>query len=273
MATVQASDGVELYAEAHGEGVPLVLTPGYCQTHENFRGQVAPLVRAGARVILWDLRGHGRSGAPADPAGFAMARVVEDLGRILDWAAPGRPAVLGGLSFGGLASLHFALAHPERTRGLLLIDTGPGFKKPEAQARWQAQIERIAERLEAKGFEGYVDGRAAATAIGRRPDLPAAQAAGRAILAQDPHAVAAFGRRVAGPAPCVIDRLGEIRAPALVIVGAEDEPYLRAAEVMAARLTHARRVTIPGAGHVVNIEAAEAFDAAVVEFLKELPPV
>jgi pimeloyl-ACP methyl ester carboxylesterase len=266
-----ASDGVTLYAEAHGEGPPVLLSPGYCQTHENFRSQVAPLAAAGFRVVLWDYRGHGLSGAPPDPARYSMAQVVDDLGRVLDRAAPGRRAVLGGLSFGGLASLHFTLAHPERVRGLVLIASGPGFKNPEAQARWEEQVERIAARLEERGFEGYVDGRAARTAIGLRPELPAAQAAGRAILAQDPRAVARFGRRVAGPVPGVIDELGKLDVPTLVLVGERDADYLRAAEVMAARIPGAQHVLVPRGGHVVNIEEAEAFNRALLEFLAGLP--
>ena len=137
MTKIAASDGVELYVEAHGEGVPVVFSCAYCTTHENWRSQVAPLVEAGARVILWDFRGHGESGVPDDPAQYTLDQVVDDLARVLDWAAPGQPAVLAGLSFGGRASLNFALAHPERVRALFLIASGPGFKNPEAQARWE----------------------------------------------------------------------------------------------------------------------------------------
>lgn len=270
MARVAASDGLGLHAEAEGQGPPLLLSAGYCQTAENFRPQVGRYAAAGYRVVVWDYRGHGRSDAPLDPARYAMAQVVDDLGRVLDWAAPGAPAILGGLSFGGLASLHFALAHPERVRALLLFASGPGFKSPEAQARWEAQVGRIADRLEAKGFEGYVDGRAAATAIGLRPELPAAQAAGRAITAQDPRAVALFGRRVAGPVPTVIDALPSIRVPTLVLVGERDADYLRAADVMAARIPGAKRVAIPGAGHCANLEETDAFDRAVLDFLAGL---
>jgi pimeloyl-ACP methyl ester carboxylesterase len=272
MATVVAADGTPLYAEAHGSGPPLILSPGYCQTHENFRPQVEPLVAAGFRVVLWDYRGHGRSGVPEDPAAYSMARVVDDLGRVLDWAAPGRRAALGGLSFGGLASLHFALARPERVRALLLFSSGPGFKKPEAQAGWEAQVGRIADRLEKIGFEGFAEGRSGGTAIGRRPELPAAQAAGRAIEAQDPRGVARFGRRIAGPVPGVIDELARIDVPALVLVGALDTAYLRAAEVMSAKLPRARYVVIPDAGHVVNVEQADAFNRALIEFLRVIPP-
>jgi pimeloyl-ACP methyl ester carboxylesterase len=268
---VTASDGVRLYAEAHGRGEPVVFSPGYCQTHENFRPQVASFVAAGFRVVLWDYRGHGLSDAPQDPAAYSMPQVVDDLARVLHWAAPGQRAVVGGLSFGGLASQHYALGHPERVSALLLIASGPGFKNQKAQADWEAQIGRIADRLERVGFAGWASGRSAATAIGLRPELPAAQAAGRAIEAQSAAGVALFGRRVAGPAPSTIERLGEIRAPALVLVGALDGSYLRAAEVMKAKLPNARSVVIEGAGHCVNLEQSEAFDRAVLEFLRARP--
>lgn len=267
-AFVPASDGVRLYAEVHGEGEPIVFSPGFCQTHENFRPQVAPFVAAGFRVVLWDYRSHGLSEAPASPAAYSMTQVVDDLGRVLDWAAPGQRAVVGGLSFGGLASQHYALEHPDRVSALVLIASGPGFKNPKAQADWEAQVGRIADRLEKVGFTGWASGRSAPAAIGLRPELPAAQAAGRAIEAQDARGVALFGRRVSGPAPSTIDRLAEIRAPALVLVGALDGAYQRAAEVMAAKLPNARSVVIPDAGHCVNLEQSEAFDRAVLDFLR-----
>ena len=270
MARVAASDGVALYAEAHGTGLPVLFSCPLNTTCENWRPQVDPLMAQGFRVVLWDFRGHGRSDAPDDPAAYSMEQVVDDLGRVLDWAAPAAPAVLGGLSFGGLASLHFALRASARVRGLLLIDSGPGFKNPEAQERWEAGVEQTARFLERKGMQAFVESRAAATTIGSRPELPAAQAALRAIAAQQPHGLAHFGRRVAALAPPVIDELASIRIPALVIVGEHDAAYQRAAQVMQARLPLAESVTIPGAGHIVNIEAAEAFNAAVLRFLERL---
>jgi pimeloyl-ACP methyl ester carboxylesterase len=266
MADVLASDGVRLYAEAHGEGLPLLLSCALNTTCENWRPQVEPLVAAGARVVLWDYRGHGRSEAPEDPSAYSMQQVVDDLGRVLDWAAPGRPAVLGGLSFGGLASLHFALREPGRVRALLLFGSGPGFKNPEAQARWEASLAKTAAFLESRGVAEFA-ARALDATVGGRPETTAARAASRAIASQSAHGLAHFGRRVAGPAEPVIDRLGEILVPVLVLVGEQDADYQRAAQVMAARLPHAELVVVPGAGHIVNLEAPEAFDAAVVRFL------
>ena len=272
MAFVTASDGVRLHAEAHGAGVPVLLSCALNTTLENWRPQVEPFVAAGYRLLLWDYRGHGRSDAPEDPAAYSMTRVVEDLEQVLDALAPGARAVVGGLSFGGLASLHFALRRPERVQALVLVDSGPGFKNPEAQRRWEESVERTAAYLERKGPEALVGGRAAESLVGRRPELPAAQAAARAIAAQRAHGLANFGRRVAAPAPQVIDALPGIAAPALVVVGEHDAAYLRSAEVMAAKLPNAESVTIADAGHVVNLDQPEAFDAAVLRFLARVAP-
>ena len=269
MAEVVASDGARLYAEAHGEGVPLVLSCALCTTHENWRPQVEPLTAAGARVILWDYRGHGRSESPEDERAYDIEQVVDDLAHVLDWAAGDTPAVVGGLSFGGLASLHLALRQPDRVRGLLLVDSGPGFKNPTAQAAWERLVEKTASFLERKGMKAFLE-QAAPTSVGLCPDSPAARAVARAIAAQDPRGLARFARRVAAPAPQVIDRLGEIGVPALIVVGEKDEPYLRAAEVMEAKLRDAERVSIPGGGHIVNIDQTEAFNDVVARFLRKL---
>jgi pimeloyl-ACP methyl ester carboxylesterase len=270
MSEIEASDGVKLYVEAHGEGTPILFSCAYSTTHENWRGQVEPLVAAGYRVLLWDYRGHGGSGVPENSAGFSMDQVVADLGCVLDWGAGGQPAVLAGLSFGGLASLHFAHHHPDRVRALVLSNTGPGFKKPVAAEQWRARSERTAEIIEERGLRAFVDGKAGVTCVGRNPELPAARAAGDAIAAQDPHGVAEFGRRVAGLAPSVIDELAEIQAPALVLVGEHDVAYVQAGEVMAAKLPNAQHQVLSGVAHIANIEDADSFNAVVVRFLDAL---
>ena len=270
VARIRTADGYELHAEAHGAGTPVVLSCGLCNTAENWRPQVEPFVKAGLRLVLWDYRGHGRSDAPDDPEAYTIERVVDDLGRVLDWASPSQPVVVGGLSFGGLASLHLTLARPERVRALLLVDTGPGFKNPKAQARWEGMVERTASFIETKGMRAFVEGRAAETTVGLHPESPQARAAAEAIAAQVPHGIAHFARRVAGPAPPVIDQLSEIAVPALVVVGEQDDAYLRAAEVMEARLPQARRITIAGAGHLVNLDEPEAFERAVIDFVQGL---
>jgi pimeloyl-ACP methyl ester carboxylesterase len=270
MATLIAEDGVGLYAESHGEGIPVILSNGLCTTCENFRPQVEAFVDAGAQLILWDYRGHGRSESPDDPAAYTLDRVLGDLGSVLDWAAPGRRAVVGGVSFGGLASLHFSRKDPERVRGLILIATGPGFKNPEAGARWAELTEKSASLIENEGSSAFVKSRAAPSLIGLSPDSPAARAAARAIARQDPVGLVHFQRQVAARVPSVIDELAEIDCPALVAVGEKDDDFLRAADVMAARLPRAERETIPGAGHMVNIDESEVFNAVALRFIGKI---
>ncbi|MCH2184376.1 alpha/beta hydrolase [Myxococcota bacterium] len=274
MGQVEATDGATLFAECYGDatggGSSIIFSCAYSTTHANWFPQVEPLVEAGHRIALWDYRGHGQSETPKDLSAFTMDQVVSDLGRVADTLSPDAPVVLAGLSFGGLASLHFTVAHPERVRALVLAGSGPGFKKPEAAAKWKAQTERTAEYIESRGFEAFLSGKAAPTCVGRKLDLPAAQAAAKAILAQNPTGVAEFGRRVSGLAPSVIDDLAGIEQPALVLVGEEDAAFLRAAEVMSAKLPNARYEVVAGAGHILNIEAAGAFDRIVLDFLAGL---
>jgi pimeloyl-ACP methyl ester carboxylesterase len=274
LAYVKTASGHRLYYEHHRpESAPrstLIFSCAYCTTHENWRGQVEPLLAAGHAVVLWDLRGHGDSETPSGEAAWSIDDVVGDLEAVAGATTPDAPFVAVGLSFGGLASLHFMRRHPERVRALVLVGSGPGFKNPEAAAAWAAQVERTASFLETRGFADFVTGRAGATCIGARPELPAARAAAAAIVAQSVEGVARFGREVSGPAPPVIDELAQMDVPALVLVGEHDAPFLRAAEVMAARLPRARHVVVPGAGHIVNIEQAEVFDRALLAFLDGL---
>jgi pimeloyl-ACP methyl ester carboxylesterase len=147
MPAVIANDGTLLYAETHGDGIPVIFSCAYCTTHENWRSQVEDLVDAGFQIILWDYRGHGKSATPEDIAAYSMEKILDDLMCILDWAANGQSAVLTGHSFGGFASLHFAVKHPDRVRALILVGSGPGFRNPKAAKGWMAQMERTAAFL------------------------------------------------------------------------------------------------------------------------------
>jgi len=273
---IEARDGVALYVEAHGEGRPILFSCGYCTTHENWRPQVEPLVEAGARVVLHDFRGHGLSQAPDDPSFYTMDKVLDDLDRVIDWALEGAGAasdgkvVLAGHSFGGLASLHYTARNKERVAGLVLLATGPGFKNPEAAGKWADQTERTARYLEERGLEAFVSGRAGETCVGRKPELPFARAASEAIVRQDVEGLAHFGRQISGKAPGIMEELPGIACPALVIVGSEDKAFLRAADVMEAKLGNASAVVLPDQGHVANLEDPEGFNARVGAFLASL---
>lgn len=267
-----ASDGAEIFYSAQGEGRPLVFSNPSFSSYRLWEAQVEPLAER-FRVVTWDYRGHGRSAVP-DAESFSLDQVVSDLGAVLDAAGDGQPAHLAGLSVGGIVSLSFALAQPDRASTLLLFNTGPGFKNPDALAGWQKMLERAAVKLEEVGVERYLEGhRAIAELLGQRPDAPQARATREGVLGSSVEGLTRFARRVAGPVPNLVDRLGEIPIPALILVGEKDEAFQRASQVMAAKLPGGCRVELRGAGHALNLDEPEAFLAEVLRFLDAHDPL
>ena len=76
-------DGVDIYYEVHGSGPPLLLTHGYSSTSAMWQGQIEALSKH-HRLVLWDMRGHGRSDYPDDPAFYSEALTVADMAALLD---------------------------------------------------------------------------------------------------------------------------------------------------------------------------------------------
>src|SRR5258708_22164834 len=99
-----------------------------------WRGQIEALSK-NYKLVLWDMRGHGRSDYPDDPKAYSEALTVADIAALLD-AIGANGAIVGGLSLGGYMSLSFYRTHPARVRALLIIDTGPGFKTDDSRAAW-----------------------------------------------------------------------------------------------------------------------------------------
>src|ERR1044071_10273534 len=76
-------DGVNIYYEVHGSGPPLILTHGYSSTSGMWQGQIAALSRH-YKLVLWDMRGHGQSDYPENPAAYSEALTVADIAALLD---------------------------------------------------------------------------------------------------------------------------------------------------------------------------------------------
>ena len=243
--------GVELYYEVHGQGTPVLLTHGYSSSSHMWEGQVAPFSKD-YQLITWDMRGHGHTDYPADQAAYSEEETVADMAAILD-AVGAKQAVIGGLSLGGYMSLGFHLAHPERCLALLIIDTGPGYKKDEARDGWNVTSIKRAERLEA---EGLPKGGGAETRTAPHRNAEGLAKAARGMLAQRDARV--------------IESLPNIEVPSLVVVGSEDQPFIAASDYMAAKIPGAKKVVIANAGHASNIDQPEAFNAAVLGFLADL---
>jgi pimeloyl-ACP methyl ester carboxylesterase len=245
-------DGVNLYYETHGEGPALLLTHGYSATSQMWLGQVEAFSKS-HKLVTWDMRGHGQSDYPDDPAAYSEAATVADMAALLD-AVGAETAIVGGLSLGGYMSLAFNLAHPGRVRALLIIDTGPGYRNDQARDGWNATALKTASRYETDGL-----GRLAAGSVEMRTSRH---------RSADGLAKAARGMLTQKDAR-VINSLPTIQVPSVVVVGANDTPFLTASDYMAAKIPGARKVVIPDAGHAANIDQPEAFNTAILGFLAE----
>ena len=242
-------DGVRLYYEDHGTGPAVLLTHGYGWSSQTWRGQVAAF-KDRYRIIVWDMRGHGESDYPDDPALYSRAHTVADMAALLD-ACGVDQAVIGGLSLGGYSTLAFHIAHPERCKALLLIDTGPGFKKDESRLAWNERAYERAEKLKREGL----------AALGRGVEVTEARHRNAEGLAH-----AARGMLAQGDSD-VFYSLPAIDKPTLVVVGENDTPFLAATDYMVAKIPGAEKAVVPKAGHSANIDNPEAFNAVVGAFL------
>jgi pimeloyl-ACP methyl ester carboxylesterase len=248
-------DGVKIYYELHGNQGPfLLLTHGYSATSEMWEGQIEAFSRH-HRLLLWDMRGHGQSDYPHNQDAYSEALTVADMAALLDEVGAKR-AIVGGLSLGGYMSLALYRAHPERVSALLIIDTGPGFKKDDAREAWNKRALDTAARLDRDGLL-VLQAASRERANASHRDASGLARAARGMLTQRDARV--------------IELLPDIKVPSLVVVGADDAPFLAASDYMAAKIPGAKKVVIPAAGHAVNIDQPQAFIDAVLPFLNALP--
>jgi pimeloyl-ACP methyl ester carboxylesterase len=249
--------GVRICYSTHGDAaggkLPLLLTHGFGSSARMWEPNVDAL-SAGRRVVLWDLRGHGRSDSPVDQADYTQAACLDDMAALLD-ACGAERAVIGGLSLGGYLSLAFWLEHRERVAALVLCDTGPGFRNDEARQKWNDRAFATAARLERDGV--FVLGDAE-----RLPDSAHWSAAGIARAARG---------MLTQQDSRVIDALPSIDVPVLVVVGADDKAFLGATDYVTAKVPEAELVVIPDAGHSCNLDQPALFNASVGEFLAGMP--
>ena len=246
-------DGVKLYFEVHGSGPALILTHGYSSTSAMWEEQIGALSKH-HQLVLWDMRGHGQSDYPDDPSAYSEAHTVADMAALLDEVGA-RHAIVGGLSLGGYMSLAFYRAHPGRVRALLIIDTGPGFKKDDARAAWNRRAHETGDRFEREGLAVLKSASRERSTVSHRNAAGLAHAARGMLTQRDAR---------------VIELLPDIEVPSLVVVGADDAPFLAASDYMAAKIPGARKVVIPAAGHAVNIDQPQAFIDAVLPFLDDV---
>lgn len=252
-------NGIELQYVVEGSG-PWVVMSHSLACDATMWDEQARVLGRDHRVLRFDTRGHGGSDAPE--GGYTLEMLADDAKGLLDGLGI-RSCHWVGLSLGGMIGQTFALKYPGIFKTLTLCDTASSYG-PEAAQMWQERISTANE----KGMAALVE-----ATLGRWFTEPFRQSRKDTM-----ERVSKMIRNtpVAGYAGCchaipklnLTHRLKEIRCPTLVLVGEQD----MATPVAAAREIHsaiggAELVIIPSAAHLSNIEQAEAFNRALLDFL------
>lgn len=257
--------GGKLYYEIAGEGETVVLAHAGFVDSGMWDGQWQALAEQ-YRVIRFDIRGYGKSDVATGP----VCR-REDLYQVLT-ALDVERAHLVGCSLGGEHVIDFALEHPEMVASLVIVSAVPsGF---ELQGDPPPFLFEMMGAVQEGNFEYgselqiriWVDG------MFREADQVDADVRRHAkemnLIAVKNGTMMVDFQPLNPLDPPAVGRLGELNVPALIIVGALDNPeILRAADVMAAEIKDAKKVILEDAAHVPNMERGAAFNQAVLEFL------
>jgi pimeloyl-ACP methyl ester carboxylesterase len=211
----------ELHGESDGEGPPIVLCHGITATRRYVVHGSRALERAGHTVIAYDARGHGESDPTPRGEGYGYPVLVDDLERVIaDRVGEGR-FVLAGHSMGAHTTVSYALRHPERLAGLVVI--GPvytGQVSDSTLSYWDG----LAEALERGGVDGFV------SYIGREQGIDPAWretvlgfTRTRMLAHHHPEAVAEALREVPRSRPFGdLAELGAVEVPALVVASGDE---------------------------------------------------
>ena len=224
------------------------------------------LAGAGLPPVLMDLPGHGRHVGATDPSLFTLTATLESVQKVGDW-----PADLIGYSMGARLALHFAVAHPERIRRLVLESGSPGLATEAERAARREADAALAGRIIDEGIEAFVnDWEAQPLFTSRRRLAPESLGRQRSLrLRNDPRSLAtALTGLGTGSLPSLWDALSTVTAPTLLLVGAEDAKFVDIAGRMAESMIDARVAVVAGAGHTVHLEQPAAWLDSVVRFLR-----
>ena len=262
-------------AEAGEGGRPLLLVHGFTGAKEDFTDWLDPLAERGWHAVAPDQRGHGASHQPTDEAAYHFDAFASDLHGLLDALGWAQCSALGH-SMGGMVVQTAVLQAPERFEALVLMDTSHrGLRADAGLVELGVAIARA---------EGIAAVMAAQDALG--DDEPLGTGAHQRLLATR-EGYREFGaRKMLASSPAMyaamlqaithasaVDRLPHLAGlamPTLVVVGDQDEPFLKPSRRMAEAIPGAELAVIPDAGHSPQFENPDAWWQALSAFLDRL---
>jgi pimeloyl-ACP methyl ester carboxylesterase len=272
MPHLTTDDGVKLYYEEAGSGVPIVFVHEFAGDYRSWEPQVRYFSRR-YRCIAFNARGWPPSDVPEDVAMYSQARACDDIRSVLDALQIDKAHVVG-CSMGALATLHFGLTYPARSRSLLVAGAGYG-SEPSEREKFRAEAVVIAGKLEKDGMAAFAEVYAhGPTRVQYENKDPRGFAEFKTMLAEHSAKGAANTQLgVQRKRPSVFDleeKLSASRVPMLIATGDEDWPCLLPNVFIKQTCPTAALLVIPNSGHAINIEEPAAFNAALADFLAQV---
>ena len=269
MPHLTTDDGVKLYYQETGQGVPIVFVHEFAGDYRNWESQVRFFARR-YRCITFNARGYPPSAVPADPEQYSQAHAVDDIASVLRHFGIERAHVVG-LSMGGYATLNFGLRYPTMARSLVVAGAGHG-SDPDKRQRFLADCEELADRLVRLGMQEGISHYANSPIRARYRE-------------KDPRGFEEFNRQFAEHSPLgsaltmrgyqmrrvsIYELEPQLRAmpvPTLIVTGDDDDPCLEPALFMKRTIPDARLWVVPRTSHPVNLEEPDAFNRTVLDFI------
>ena len=272
MATITTDDGIRLYCEEAGEGVPMLFVHEFAGDLRSFEPQMRHFARR-YRCVAFNARGYPPSEVPQALSAYSQERARDDILAVLDGLSIQRAHIVG-LSMGSLATLHFGLHYPHRALSLVLGGCGYGAE--------HSQREQF--RTEAADFAACIDKQGMQKLAGEYGSGPTRVQ----FENKDPRGFAEFVemlsqhsslgsantlRGVQMERPSLYDlqtSLAELRVPTLIMAGDEDEPCLTPSLYLKHTIPSAGLALLPNTGHTLNLEEPDLFHRLVDDFLHQV---
>jgi pimeloyl-ACP methyl ester carboxylesterase len=260
--TAMADDGVRLYYEETGSGVPVIFVHEFAGDRRSWEPQVRSLSRW-FRCITFNARGYPPSDVPEDEGHYSQARARDDIRDVLTHLRIERAHVIG-LSMGGFATLHFGLTYPSRAKSLMIASCGYGAD-PERQREFRDEMEATAARIERESMatfaKTYALGPARVQLQNKDPRGWSEFAAQLAEHSTPGSVLTMRGVQKRRPSLWSLrDTMRSLDVPTLIVAGDEDEPCLEPALMMKRAIATAGLAVIPRSGHALNLEEPDTFN-------------
>jgi 3-oxoadipate enol-lactonase len=253
-----AANKLELHYEIHGEGTALVFIHGLGSSTRDWEAQVTEFSTA-YKVITFDLRGHGQSDKPPGP--YSVPMFAADMADLLHGLGV-ESAHIVGLSLGGAVAFQFVVDQPEAVSTMTIVNSAPtmGGNRPEVKQEIRRRVEIVqqmgmramGEDLSKNLFPKAIHGALRETFVERWAD-------------NEPRAYIASLLAMSGWT--VVDQLGSIRCPTLVIASDQDYTPVAAKEAYVKLMPDARLIVMPDTHHAASMEEPESFNAVLATFL------